>query len=228
MPKRVHRKRMSKRGGYVGQEYVEGATNAVGKGLGAANSVVTDYVVNPVTGAAGVVVEKTKEGAQGANTGFWSLFGYGNPSAPPAAVPVVAVAPVPVVNTVAPAQGAAQGAAVGGSRRRRRRNGRKSKTMFSGLMNMMGLKTKKRGRKGGIGGPSNGYQHIVGANFPSAANAQGNTIYDLAPFDPSKPFTGGCMPSKSIPLSPAPYPSDSLMGGKSRRNRKRRGGTKKW
>ncbi len=204
MPKRVHRKRMSKRGGYVGQEYVEGATNAVGKGLGAANSVVTDYVVNPVTGAAGVVVEKTKEGAQGANTGFWSLFGYGNPSAPPAAVPVVAVAPVPVVNTVAPAQGAAIGAVVGGSRRRRRRNGRKSKTMFSGLMNMMGLKTKKRGRKGGIGGPSNGYQHIVGANFPSAANAQGNTIYDLAPFDPSKPFTGG----------------------KSRRHRKRQGGKK--
>jgi hypothetical protein len=221
MPKRVHRKRMSKRGGYVGQEYVEGATDAVGKGLGAANSVVTDYVVNPVTGAAGVVVEKTKEGAQGANTGFWSLFGYGNPSAPPAvvpaAVPVVAVAPVP-----------AQGAVVGGSRRRRKKNGRKSKTMFSGLMNMMGLKTKKRGRKGGIGGPSNGYQHIVGANFPSAANAQGNTIYDLAPFDPSKPFTGGCMPSKSISLSPAPYPSDSLMGGKSRRNRKPRGGTKKW
>ena len=213
MPKKVYRKRMSKRGGYVGQEYVEGATNAVGKGLGAANSVVTDYVVNPVTGAAGVVVEKTKEGAQGANTGFWSLFGYGNPSAPPATVPVVAP---PLPNQTA------------GSRRRRRKSGKKSKNMFSGLMNMMGLKTKKRGRKGGIGGPSNGYQHIVGANFPSAANAQGNTIYDLAPFDPSKPFTGGCMPSKSIPLSPAPYPSDSLMGGKSRRNRKRRGGTKKW
>jgi hypothetical protein len=209
MPKRaVHRKskrRMSKRGGYLGEGVVNTVGSTIGQGVNAANDVVGNYVIAPVTGAAGVVVEKTKEGAQGANTGFWSLFGYGNPSAPPAAVPVVAVAPVPLVNTgVAPAQGAAQGAAVGGSRRRRRRSGRKSKTMFSGLMNMMGLKTKKRGKKGGIGGPSNGYQYIVGANFPSAANAQGNTIYDLAPFDPLKSFSGG----------------------KSRRNRKRQGGKK--
>ena len=63
MPKRVHRKRMSKRGGYIGQEYVEGATNAVGTGLNAANSVVTDYVVNPVTGATGAVVGSVEQGA---------------------------------------------------------------------------------------------------------------------------------------------------------------------
>jgi len=199
MPKRaVHRKskrRMSKRGGYLGEGVVNTVGSTIGQGVNAANDVVGNYVIAPVTGAAGVVVEKTKEGAQGANTGFWSLFGYGNPSAPPAVVPAVVPAAVPVV-AVAPV--------VGGSRRRRRRSGRKSKNMFSGLMNMMGLKTKKRGKKGGIGGPSNGYQYIVGANFPSAANAQGNTIYDLAPFDPLKSFSGG----------------------KSRRNRKRQGGKK--
>jgi hypothetical protein len=112
--------------------------------------------------------------------------------------------------------------------------------MFSGLMKMMGMKTKKRGRKGGIGGPAQGYQQIVGANFPSAANAQGNNIYDLAPFDPSKPFTGGmrrvtkgvmeggCM-SKLVPLTPASYPNgiSDMFGGKTMRRRKRCGGKSK-
>jgi hypothetical protein len=103
--------------------------------------------------------------------------------------------------------------------------------MFSGLMKMVGFKTKKRGRRGGIGGPPQGYQYIVGANFPSAAGPDGNNIYNLAPFDPSKPFSGGmkggCMPSKSIPLSPAPFPSSGMLGGKSKHRRKRRGGKSK-
>jgi hypothetical protein len=222
---------MSRRGGYIG----EGVVNSIGEGVNAANTAVGTYVIAPVTGAADVVVEKTKEGAQNANTGFWSFLGYGNPAAPAAVV-----VPPPQQQPVA---------SQGGSRRRKR-SGRKSKNMFSGLMKMVGFKTKKRGRRGGIGGPSNGYLQIVGANFPSAANAQGNNIYDLAPFDPSKPFTGGmkggCSPSRSSPLSPAPFPGDGMMGGcspsplspapfpgdgmmggKSKRHRKRHGGTKK-
>ena len=209
MPKRVHRKRMSKRGGYIGQDYVEGATNAVGKGLNTANSFVT--------GATGAVVGSVEQGAKNTGSWFGSLFGGPSSSCPPC----------PSTNATVAAPVAAPVVSTGGSRRRKRTS-KKSKNMFSGLMKMVGFKTKKRGRRGGIGGPSNGYQHIVGANFPSAANAQGNTIYDLAPFDPLKTFSGGCMPSKSIPLSPAPFPGDGMMGGKSRRHRKRRGGTKKW
>jgi hypothetical protein len=214
MPKRVHRKRMSKRGGYPGEGVVNTVGTTIAEGANKANEAVGTYVIAPVTGAAEVVVEKTKEGAQNANTGFWSFLGYGNTAAPAAPAAVVVPQQQPV-------------ASQGGSRRRKR-SGRKSKNMFSGLMKMVGFKTKKRGRRGGIGGPSNGYLQIVGANFPSAANAQGNNIYDLAPFDPSKPFTGGmkggCSPS---PLSPAPFPGDGMMGGKSKRHRKRHGGTKK-
>jgi hypothetical protein len=202
MPKRVYRKRMSKRGGYIG----EGVVNSIGEGVNAANTAVGSYVIAPVTGATQAVVGKAEEGVKGTGSWFGSFF---------EAAPAQSCPPCPV---------AAQTA---GSRRRKR-NGRKSKNMFSGLMKMVGFKTKKRGRRGGIGGPSNGYDQIVGANFPSAANAQGNTIYDLAPFDPLKPFTGGmkggCSPS---PLSPALFPGDGMMGGKSKRHRKRRGGTKK-
>ena len=215
MPKRVHGKRMSKRmgkrmgkrgglgEGVVGDAKELGSDVVAGvKGVGASVVNVTKGAVQETGALFEPAVQKGKEGV----SWFGSLF-----------TPKVEVAPEPAV--------VQQGVAQGGSRRRRKH--RKSKNMFSGLMKMVGFKTKRRGRKGGIGGPSNGYLHLVGANFPSAANAQGNNIYDLAPFDPSKPFTGGCMPSKSIPLSPAPYPSDSLMGGKSKRHRKRHGGTKK-
>jgi len=82
----------------------------------------------------------------------------------------------------------------GGSRRRRMH--RKSKgsgsSSLTNLMNMFGMKTKRhRKQRGGLGGRPIGYGNLEGSNFPSAANAQGNNIYDLAPFDPSKPFTGG-------------------------------------
>jgi hypothetical protein len=211
---------MSKRGGYIG----EGVVNSIGEGVNAANTAVGSYVIAPVTGATQTVIGKAEEGVKGTGSWFGSFF---------SPAPAQSCPPCPSTNaTVAAPAVAAQSA---GSRRRKR-SGRKSKNMFSGLMKMVGFKTKKRGRKGGIGGPSNGYEHIVGANFPSAANAQGNTIYDLAPFDPLKPFTGGmkgamkggCMPSKFIPLSPAPFPGDGMIGGKSKRHRKRRGGTKKW
>lgn len=213
MPKRVHGKRMSKRMGKrggLGEGVVDDAkelgSNVVAgvKGVGASVVDVTKGAVQETGALLEPAVQKGKDG-------FSWLGSFFTPK----------VAPEP--------QQVQPGAAQGGSRRRRKH--RKSKNMFSGLMKMMGMKTKKRGRRGGIGGPSNGYMHIVGANFPSAANAQGNNIYDLAPFDPSKPFTGGmkggCMPSKSIPLSPAPYPGDGMMGGKSKRHRKRHGGTKK-
>jgi len=196
---------MGKRGGLgvddakaLGSNVVEGAKN-----VGASVYNVGASAVGEAGALLGSAAEKGKEGV----SWFGSFF---TPAAPAVVVP--------------PQQ---QPVASQGGSRRRKRSGRKSKNMFSGLMKMVGFKTKKRGRRGGIGGPSNGYMHIVGANFPSAANAQGNNIYDLAPFDPSKPFTGGCMPSKSIPLSPAPFPGDGMMGGKSKRHRKRHGGTKK-
>lgn len=218
MPKRVQKRRISKRGGYLGESVVD----TVGQGLNTVGTGLNTYVVNPVTGAAEVVVDKTKEGAQGAGSWFGSFFG--NPG------PNTAVAPAPVPSVAAQSAGS----------RRRKRNGKKSKNMFSGLMKMMGMKTKKRGRKGGIGGPAQGYQEIIGANFPSAANAQGNNIYNLAPFDPSKPFTGGmkivtkkvmeggCM-SKLVPLTPASYPNgvSDMFGGKTMRRRKRCGGKSK-
>jgi hypothetical protein len=232
MPKRVQKRRMSKRmskkGGYFGEEVVNGVVALPG-------NIAQGVVALP--GNVVQVVDKTKQGVQETGSWFGSLFGNPGPN-----TAVVAVAPGEQVAVVGPAPVQPVAVAPGtmanpmGGSRRQKRSGRKSKNMFSGLMKMVGFKTKKRGRKGGIGGPSNGYEHIVGANFPSAANAQGNTIYDLAPFDPLKPFTGGmkgamkggCMPSKFIPLSPAPFPGDGMIGGKSKRHRKRRGGTKKW
>lgn len=235
MPKRVQKRRISKRGG-IGESFVD----TVGQGLSTVGTGLNTYVVNPVTGAAEMVVDKTKEGAQGAGSWLGSFFGNLGPNtavasdpAPPVPVsvpPAPAPAPVPVLSVTAQSAGS----------RRRKRNGKKSKNMFSGLMKMMGMKTKKRGRKGGIGGPAQGYQQIVGANFPSAANAQGNNIYDLTPFDPSKPFTGGmkivtkkvmeggCM-SKLVPLTPASYPNgvSDMFGGKTMRRRKRCGGKSK-
>jgi hypothetical protein len=237
MPKRVQKRKMSKRGGgwfdNPGAEIVALPGN-VAQGVAALPATVAALpatvaaLPGNVVKAADVVVEETKKGVQGASqgaSGFWvSLFGNGNQAAPAPATGAVVVVPPqeqPVV--------------VGGSRRHRRH--KKSKSMFSGLMKMVGFKTKRRGRKGGIGGPSNGYLHLVGANFPSAANAQGNNIYDLAPFDPSKPFTGGmkgvmkggCMPNKLLPLTPAVYPSgvSDMFGGKTRHRRKRSGGKSK-
>ena len=233
MPKRVHRKRMSKKGGEgvldnakalgtsVGSSVIglgQGAVSEAEKlGQGAADFTKGAY--NKTAGLLGSVVvdKKPKDGANA--TGFWSLFGYGN-QASPSTGEVVAVPPQEQ-NVVKP-----QGATQGGSRRRKR-SGRKSKNMFSGLMKMVGFKTKKRGKRGGTGGSDQG----IPLYLTSAANAQGNNIYDLATFNPLKPFTGGmkggCMPSKFIPLSPAPFPGDGMIGGKSKRNRKRRGGTRK-
>lgn len=231
MPKRVQKKRMSKKGGYFGEEVVNGVVALPG-------NIAQGVVALPgnVAQVTEAVVDKTKQGVQGTGSWFGSLFANPGPN-----TAVVAVAPGEQVAVVGPApvQPGAMVNPVGGSRRRKR-SGKKSKNMFSGLMNMMGLKTKKRGRKGGIGGPSNGYQQIVGANFPSAANAQGNNIYDLAPFDPLKPFTGGmkrirkgvmeggCM-SKLVPLTPADYPNgvSDMFGGKTMRRRKRCGGKSK-
>ena len=247
MQKRVQKRRISKRGGYLGESVV----NTVGQGLNTVGTGLNTYVVNPVTGAAEAVVDKTKEGAQGASSWFGSFFGNPGPNtavvavAPGQEVAVVGPAPAPPVPVSvppapAPSPSVPYVAAQSAGSRRRKRNGRKSKNMFSGLMKMVGFKTKKRGRRGGIGGPAQGYQQIVGANFPSAANAQGNNIYDLAPFDPSKPFTGGmkrvtkrvmeggCM-SKLVPLTPASYPSgvSNMFGGKTMRRRKRCGGKSK-
>jgi hypothetical protein len=101
--------------------------------------------------------------------------------------------------------------AVGGSRRRHRGH-RRSQNLFNGLMNMFGLKTKKRRHRGG--------SSLTGANFPSAANSQGNNIYNLAKFNPSQPMTGGCFQHKTPHLNPAPY--DSKMAGGRRRRRTRR------
>ena len=240
MPKRVQKRRMSKRmskkGGYFGEEVVNGVVALPGNIAQGVVALPGTVAALPATVAAlpGNVVDKTKQ----AGSWFGSFFGNSGPN-----TAVVAVAPgeqVAVVTPpVQPAAVAVAPVAMGGSRRRKR-SGKKSKNMFSGLMNMMGLKTKKRGRKGGIGGPSNGYQQIVGANFPSAANAQGNNIYDLAPFDPLKPFTGGmkrirkgvmeggCM-SKLVPLTPADYPNgvSDMFGGKTMRRRKRCGGKSK-
>jgi len=109
------------------------------------------------------------------------------------------------------AAAAAAAAAVGGSRRRHRGH-RRSQNPFNGLMNMFGLKTKKRRHRGG--------SSLTGANFPSAANSQGNNIYNLAKFNPSQPMTGGCFQHKTPHLNPAPY--DSKMAGGRRRRRTRR------
>jgi hypothetical protein len=80
------------------------------------------------------------------------------------------------------------GEAQGGSRRRRRH--KKSNSALTSLMNMMGMKTKKRRHRGG-NEPYQGFKYLDGANFPSAANAQGNNIYDISTFNPTKAFTGG-------------------------------------
>jgi len=47
-------------------------------------------------------------------------------------------------------------------------------------------KTQKKKPRGG-----SGYKNLDAANFPSAANAQGNNIYNLGSFNPSNPFHGG-------------------------------------
>jgi hypothetical protein len=216
MPKRVQKRRMSKKGGYLGEEVVNGVVALPG-------NVAQGVAALPATVAAlpGNVVDKTKQ----AGSWFGSFFGNSGPN-----TAVVAVAPgeqVAVVTPpVQPAAVAVAPVAMGGSRRRKR-SGRKSKNIFSGLMKMVGFKTKKRGKRGGTGGSEQG----IPLYLTSAANAQGNNIYDLATFNPLKPFTGGmkggCMPSKFIPLSPAPFPGDGMIGGKSKRNRKRRGGTRK-
>jgi len=216
MPKRVHRKRMSKRGG--------GWSDNPGAEIMALPGTVAQGAKNVGESVYNVGATAVEQGKKGA-TGFWSLFGYDNQAAPATGAVVVP----PQQQQVAEQQQVVEQQVARGGSRRRKRSGRKSKNMFSGLMKMVGFKTKRRGRKGGIGGPAQGYQEIVGANFPSAANAQGNNIYDLAPFDPSKPFTGGCMPNKLAPLTPASYPSgvSDMFGGKTRHRRKRSGGKSK-
>jgi len=238
MPKRVQKRRMSKRmckkGGYLGEEVVNGVVALPG-------NVAQGVAALPATVAAlpGNVVDKTKQ----AGSWFGSFFGNSGPN-----TAVVAVAPgeqvavvTPPVQPAAVAVAPVAPVAMGGSRRRKR-NGRKSKHMFSGLMKMMGMKTKKRGKMGGIGGPYLGFRSESDyfapefASFPSAANAQGNTLYDLAPFDPSKSLRGGmkgvmkggCM-SKLVPLTPASYPNgvSNMFGGKTMRRRKRCGGKSK-
>jgi hypothetical protein len=242
MPKRVQKRRMSKRmskkGGYFGEEVVNGVVALPG-------NIAQGVVALP--GNVVQVVDKTKQGVQETGSWFGSLFGNPGPN-----TAVVAVAPGEQVAVVGPAPVQPVAVAPGtmanpmGGSRRHKRSGKKSKNMFSGLMNMMGLKTKKRGRKGGIGGPYLGFRSESDyfapefASFPSAANAQGNTLYDLAPFDPLKPFTGGmkrvrkgvmkggCM-SKLVPLTPADYPNgvSDMFGGKTMRRRKRCGGKSK-
>jgi len=90
---------------------------------------------------------------------------------------------------------------------------------------MMGGKTKrKRGRRGGIGGPQLSWNSTA-ANFPSAAGPDGNNIYDLSKFNPYAPMTGGCMQKHHGNFSPADFDANGnsyLIGGKSRRHRKRR------
>jgi len=225
MPKRVHRKRMTKRMGKRGGfgEGLNAGLNATGDAamtgvrnfgedakqvLAGAFSETKDAVARASEAAQSALSsagEKAKQGEQNTESWFGSLF------APKECCPCPS-------NTAA--------AAAGGGSRRRKRRGRKSKNMFSGLMKMVGFNSKKRGKKGGIGGPSQGYQHIVGANFPSAAAPDGNNIYDLAKFNPSKPFyggmKGGCMHHNFMPLSPAPYPSNDMLGGKTKRHHKKR------
>ena len=208
MPKRVHRKRMSRRGGDFNQiaqgtgEAIAGVGNSLATGAQTVRSTVYGVGQGAFNEAGNLISSGTSEAKKDAKSGWSWLFGTDNTAAPPTSS----------VTTV------------GGSRRRRR-SGRKSKNMFSGLMKMVGFKTKKRGRRGGIGRPYGAFQPEY-ANFPSAAYYNGQTLGEMSKFDPSQDLKGGCMSSKSIPLSPAPFPGDGMMGGKTKRHRRKRHGGK--
>ena len=201
MTKRSHTKRShkktSKKGGYVGEGVVQ-AVSSAGE--------------NVVQGA---------EGLGKKTTGWWgSLWGSSQqapapaPAPAPATAPTVAPAPAPAV---APVEGQ-----TAGSRRRRRH--KRTRGILKGFMSMFDSKTKKRRQHGGIGG-SQGYQQLVGANFPSAANPQGNNIYNLGKFNPYKPMTGGYNMNA---LTPGEYGTSYLLGGKkTKRHHKRRSNKRK-
>jgi len=224
MPKRVHKKRSTKRMGRRGgdvNETLSGVGNAISQGAQNVGSVVGSTVKGAYNETGALV------GDAGQKTKGWFSSWFA-PAPTPAVQPMaqpMATAPAPAVQPTAPMATAVAPAQYGGRGSRRRRH-KKSKGMLSGLMHMMGIKTKKHRRhRGGIGGPPQGYNHIVGANFPSAAGPDGNNIYDLAKFDPSKPFTGGCASHKMGHLSPADFNASQnsyLLGGKTKRHRRRR------
>jgi hypothetical protein len=191
MSKRYHKrekrmsKRMNKRGGYPGQQLIEKGEAAVQSGY----DTISTNTANAKNAAMNQLTNiKNDIGNAASSTGSWwsSPGNWWSKNKPTwlgkfwgSSAPVQAPAAAP-----APMQG--------GSRRRKRRGNRKSKNgLTTELMNMIGIKTKKRRHRGGIGGPSLGYQELAGSNFPSAANMQGNNIYDLAKFNPSQPMTGG-------------------------------------
>ena len=245
MPKRVHKKkthrRRNRKGGdiladaqqgvyNVGSAISQGATNVgnyAKQGVVAADQTIGTFVVNPVKNVAGTAANE--------GSSWWNNWFGSSPA------PAQVQAPQQMAQVQAPQQGQATAAApaYGGSRSRRRRGHKRSpKGLFSGVMNMMGIKTKKRGHRGGIGGPYNGYSSTPSyfppefASFPSATGPSGANIYDKGgEFDPSKPISGGSM---QMPLNPANFDANGnsyMFGGVSKGARKRKsrrcGGSKK-
>jgi hypothetical protein len=122
---------MSRRGGDFNQiaqgtgEAIAGVGNSLATGAQTVRSTVYGVGQGAFNEAGNLISSGTSEAKKDAKSGWSWLFGTDNTAAPPTSS----------VTTV------------GGSRRRRR-SGRKSKNMFSGLMKMVGFKTKKRGRRG--------------------------------------------------------------------------------
>jgi len=175
MPKKNRSNKKSKKGGdvyqdltNVGQNIVDTGKGVVSSGENFVNNQVMPTITSAGTEAAGLAssaYENTQVALGSAANKAKGFFG--NWSWPWS---TTSTTPTNVV---------------GGSRRRRKGH-RKTKSAFKGLMNIMGIKTKKRKHHGG-----SGYKHLIGANFPSAANAEGNNIYNLSTFNPSQPFYGG-------------------------------------
>jgi hypothetical protein len=203
------------------------ATSAVGSAVGSATSAVGS-TLGSVGSTLSSVGEKTKE----TGAGFWSkLTNWG--SNPPAVQN-------PQNQNYAAATALPGQNPVGGASRRRRH--RKSKGLISSIKNFFGTKKQTRRRRHGGLGQGLGYNNLIGANFPSAANSQGNNIYDLAKYNALAEMKGGSMysllqnqgynsqstlkhrphyggGSNMFPLNPAPY--NNHKGGKSKKHRKR-------
>ena len=186
---------MNKKGGYPGQEMIEKGEAAVQSGYESSKAAVQsgfqsgyDTISTNTANAKNAAMNqltniKNDIGNAASSTGsWWSSSGNWWSKNKPTWLGKLWGSPTP----------ASAPSIQGGSRRRKRKGNRKSKNgLTTELMNMIGIKTKKRRHRGGIGGPSLGYQELTGSNFPSAANMQGNNIYDLAKFNPSQPMTGG-------------------------------------
>jgi hypothetical protein len=256
MPKKVHRRnRRSRRGGdpdptqpAAAQQGAPAQTDIIGSVTNTLGSVGSTFTSNLGSAASAVgstlgsvgstaenflssVGEKTKE----TGAGLWSLIPNWGSNTPAVQNPQNQIYAAPGQTTALPGQNL-----MGGASRRRRH--RKSKGLISSIKNFFGTKKQTRRRRHGGLGQGLGYNNLIGANFPSAANSQGNNIYDLAKYNALAEMKGGSMysllqnqgynsqstlkhrphyggGSNMFPLNPAPY--NNHKGGKSKKHRKR-------